>query len=396
MFEKIIFIKEDPILGVLDDFNSDLRINKINLGIGIYKDNNGKTLILNSVKKAETFLLRDKDNKNYLSIEGIKEFNRITQELLFGFNHEIIISNRACTVQTVGGTGALRIAADFIAKQTKVNFVWISNPGWPNHKNIFKSSGFKVMTYNYYDDVNHNINFDCMLNDLSHAIDGDVVVLHGCCHNPTGVDLNFDQWVRLSEFCSKKNILPVFDFAYQGFYKSLDEDVNGLRIFVKNNPEIIIASSFSKNFGLYNDRVGACTFVTKDNDIANNVLSHIKSIVRSHYSTPPAHGAAIVTTILNNKLLREDWINELTIMRNRIKFIRNKLVEILEKKDVKVDFSFIKKQYGMFSLSGLTNLQIKCLRDKFGIYMINSGRINVAGITLKNIEYLCNSLVSVL
>ncbi|CRK85639.1 Aspartate aminotransferase [Candidatus Providencia siddallii] len=396
MFEKIVFAPDDPILSVSDSFNNDLRKNKINLSVGVYRDFTGKVSVLDVVKKTEKFLLRNENSKNYLSIDGKTEFNQIVQKLIFGSGHEIITSKRVCTVQTIGGTGALHIAADFVAKQTDAKSVWISNPTWINHKNIFEAAGLKIKTYDYYDVINHNINFNAMLNDLSDSVSGDIIILHGCCHNPTGVDPTTEQWFKISDLCARKNILPVFDFAYHGFCKGINEDFESLRIFSKNNKEIIIATSFSKNFGLYNDRIGACTFVAKNSNNANRIFSQIKAIIRSKYSTPPAHGAEIVTTILSEESLKISWLKELKEMRDRIKYIRKILIERLKKISSKKNFDFIANQNGMFSLSGFTKKQIECLRDEFGIYILNTGRINIASITLDNINYLCDSIVKIL
>ncbi len=396
MFEKITSAPADPILGLADSFRADPRDNKINLGIGVYKDESGKTPVLDTVKKAEKFLLDNENTKNYLAISGMPEFGRVTQELLFGAQHEIVTSKRARTAQAPGGTGALRIAADFIAKQTNAKRVWISNPTWPNHKNIFEAAGLEVLTYNYYDAAKHGMDFDGMLNSLSSAVAGDVIVLHGCCHNPTGIDPTAEQWTKLAALCADKGLLPVFDFAYQGFAKGLDEDAEGLRIFTKNNPEMIVASSFSKNFGLYNERVGACTIIAKDSDNAERAFSQAKAVIRANYSNPPAHGAAVVTTILSDDVLKAEWIQELTAMRERIKRMRQLLVKTLEEKGAKQDFSFIINQNGMFSFSGLTKEQVERLRSEFGIYAVSSGRINVAGLTLENMVPLCDAIVKVL
>ncbi|CAA2930415.1 amino acid aminotransferase [Arsenophonus endosymbiont of Bemisia tabaci] len=396
MFENIIAAPADPILGLAESFNADQRKQKINLGIGVYKDESGKTRILSSVKKAEKYLLDNGVTKNYLAISGIAEFATVTQTLLFGNNHPIISENRARTSQAPGGTCALRITAEFIAKQTSAQRVWISQPTWLNHQNIFKAGGLTCCHYNYYDAEKHNLDFAGMLSSLEDAKPGDVLLLHGCCHNPTGIDSTPEQWEILSTLAAEKNLLPVFDFAYQGFAKGLDEDAQGLRIFTNKNPEIIIASSYSKNFGLYNERVGACTIVANNSDQAERAFSQIKSIIRANYSNPPAHGGAIVTTILSDELLKKEWIEELTTMRQRIQRMRKLFVNTLQEKGVKQDFSFISKQNGMFSFSGLNEEQVTQLREKHAIYAISSGRINVAGFTLENMVPLCKAIIDVL
>ncbi|MDE9542487.1 amino acid aminotransferase [Xenorhabdus bovienii] len=396
MFEKITAAPADPILGLADSFKVDPRENKINLGIGVYKDETGKTPVLTTVKKAEKFLLENETTKNYLAISGLPEFGRVTQELLFGNTSAIITDKRARTVQSPGGTGALRTAADFIAKQTNAKRVWISNPTWPNHKGVFSSAGLEIREYQYYNAEKHALDFDGMLASLSEAQAGDVVLLHGCCHNPTGIDPTAEQWQKLADLSAANGWLPVFDFAYQGFARSLDEDAEGLRIFTKNHNELIVASSYSKNFGLYNERVGACTIVATDSDTAEKAFSQAKSIVRTNYSNPPAHGASVVTTILSNDELKAEWIQELATMRERIRRMRQLFVNTLQEKGAKQDFSFIISQNGMFSFSGLTKEQVDRLREEFGIYAVSSGRINVAGLTLENMVPLCEAIVAVL
>ncbi|WP_445374458.1 amino acid aminotransferase [Photorhabdus tasmaniensis] len=396
MFEKITAAPADPILGLADTFRSDPRTNKINLGIGVYKDETGKTPILTSVKKAEQYLLENEATKNYLPISGLVEFGNVTQELLFGKDHPVVTDKRARTAQSPGGTGALRIAADFIAKQTNAKQVWISNPTWPNHKNVFSAAGLEVREYKYYDAEKHALNFEDMLASLSDVQAGDVVLFHGCCHNPTGIDPTPAQWAKLAEMSAEKGWLPIFDFAYQGFAKGLNEDAEGLRIFAKNHNELIVASSYSKNFGLYNERVGACTIVAGDSDTAEKAFSQAKAIIRANYSNPPSHGASIVATILSNEELKAAWEQELTTMRERIQRMRQLFVNTLQEKGAKQDFSFIINQNGMFSFSGLTKEQVERLREEFGIYAVSSGRINVAGLTLENMAPLCEAIVAVL
>lgn len=396
MFENITAAPADPILGLADSFRQDPRENKINLGIGVYKDETGKTPVLSCVKKAEKYLLDNETTKNYLPITGIPEFGTVTQALLFGDNSDIITAKRARTAQAPGGTGALRIAADFIAKQTSAKRVWISNPTWPNHNGIFAGADLEICTYNYYDAENHSLDFNGMLASLEAAQAGDVILLHGCCHNPTGIDPTAEQWAQLSVLVKEKGLLPVFDFAYQGFAAGLDEDAQGLRIFAKSHPEMLVASSYSKNFGMYNERVGACTLVAADPDTADRAFSQIKIVIRTNYSNPPSHGGAVVTTVLSDPELKEEWIQELTTMRERIKRMRQLFVNTLQEKGAKQDFSFIIRQNGMFSFSGLTKEQVARLRDEYAVYAVSSGRINVAGLTLENMVPLCEAIVAVL
>ncbi|QVV75237.1 amino acid aminotransferase, partial [Serratia marcescens] len=385
-----------PILGLTDIFRADARPNKINLGIGVYKDETGKTPVLTSVKKAEQYLLENETTKNYLGIEGIPAFASCTQELLFGKESPIVTARRARTAQTPGGTGGLRVAADFIANQTSAKRIWISNPSWPNHKNVFSAVGLEVLEYAYYDAANHALDFDGLLNSLKQAQAGDVVLFHGCCHNPTGIDPTAEQWAQLAELSVANGWLPLFDFAYQGFANGLEEDAQGLRIFAAKHQELIVASSYSKNFGLYNERVGACTLVAADAETADRAFSQVKAAIRANYSNPPSHGAAVVATILGNDALRAMWEQELTDMRQRIHRMRQLFVNTLQEKGAQQDFSFIIQQNGMFSFSGLTKEQVLRLREEFGVYAVNSGRVNVAGMTPDNMAPLCEAIVAVL
>ncbi|CAI1582304.1 amino acid aminotransferase [Serratia marcescens] len=396
MFEKITAAPADPILGLTDIFRADARPNKINLGIGVYKDETGKTPVLTSVKKAEQYLLENETTKNYLGIEGIPAFASCTQELLFGKESPIVADRRARTAQTPGGTGGLRVAADFIANQTSAKRIWISNPSWPNHKNVFSAVGLEVLEYAYYDAANHALDFDGLLSSLKQAQAGDVVLFHGCCHNPTGIDPTPEQWAQLAELSVANGWLPLFDFAYQGFANGLEEDAQGLRIFAAKHKELIVASSYSKNFGLYNERVGACTIVAADAETADRAFSQVKAAIRANYSNPPSHGAAVVATILGNDALRAMWEQELTGMRQRIHRMRQLFVNTLQEKGAQQDFSFIIQQNGMFSFSGLTKEQVLRLREEFGVYAVNSGRVNVAGMTPDNMAPLCEAIVAVL
>lgn len=396
MFNHIEAAPADPILGLGEAFKAETRAGKINLGIGVYMSDEGVTPIVKAVAKAQARLLEEETSKTYLTIDGIQAFNRFTQELLFGKDSEVITSGRAKTAQSLGGTGALRIAAEFIKRQTKAKRVWISNPTWPNHHAIMGALDLEIKTYRYYNPETNALDWDNLLADLSHAEAGDVVLLHGCCHNPTGIDPTHEQWDTLAKLSAEKGWLPLFDFAYQGLGNGLDEDAYGLRAFVKNNRELLIASSYSKNFGLYNERVGAFTLVADNAEEANAAFTQIKSIIRMIYSNPPSHGANTVARVLNDEELRAEWIEELDGMRNRIKNMRSKMVSLLKEKGAKRDFSFIDQQNGMFSYSGLTAEQVDRLREEFAIYAVRTGRFNVAGITNSNIDALCEAIVKVI
>ncbi|KZM40548.1 aromatic amino acid aminotransferase [Marinomonas sp. SBI22] len=395
MFENIQAAPADPILGLNESFANETSPNKINLGVGVYKDEQGKTPILQAVKQAEERLLSSETSKSYLSIEGTSQYREAVQGLLFGQDHPIITKKLAHTAHTPGGTGALRVAAEFIKKHIPNATVWVSNPTWANHQAVFQSVGLEVASYAYYDAVNKSLDFEAMLASLSQIPEGDVVLFHGCCHNPTGIDPTTEQWQQLANLCSKQGFLPLFDFAYQGFGVGLEEDAKGLRTFTQQVPEMLIASSFSKNFGLYNERVGAITLVCDTTEQVDAAFTQLQRTIRTNYSNPPAHGAAIVTEILSDPALRSLWEMELESMRKRIHEMRSLFVSTLRANGVDQDFSFISRQQGMFSFSGLTPDQVSRLRQEFAIYIVGSGRINVAGITHENIKPLCDAISAV-
>ncbi|QHS13543.1 amino acid aminotransferase [Shewanella sp. Arc9-LZ] len=396
IFSQVTLAPADPILGLTDAFKADTRSHKVNLGVGIYKDEAGQTPILSSVKKAEAILLETEKTKNYLGIEGVQAYNQVVQELLFGPESQIISDKRSVTAQAPGGTGALRVASEFLVRNTKSTTIWVSNPTWANHQNIFETAGLTVKEYRYYKAETHDMDFDSMLVDLANADAGDVVLLHGCCHNPTGIDLSIEQWTLVAKVCLEKSLLPLFDFAYQGFGAGLDEDAQGLRTVAAVVPELLIANSFSKNFGLYNERVGAVTIVAENQDDAVKSFSQIKKTIRANYSNPPAHGGLIVSTILADAALRQEWEIELTLMRERIAEMRSLFVESLKAEGVEQDFSFISRQNGMFSFSGLNKSQVARLKDEFAIYIVGSGRISVAGLTKNNIPAVCKAIAQVI
>ncbi len=396
-FEKIAAAPADPILGLTEEFKNDSRAEKINLGVGIFKNNEGQTPILKCVKKAEEIILATEKTKSYLPIVGAPEYGRLVRELVLGKDSEILAADRARTAQAPGGTGALRVGADFLKQQNVTAKIWISDPTWANHMQVFGKAGLEIGRYAYYDKATQGLDFEGMKNDLrTKAKAGDAVLLHACCHNPTGIDPDPAQWEELAKLVSELGLLPFFDFAYQGFGNGIEEDAAGIRTFLKYNPEVLIASSFSKNFGLYNERIGAITVVSATKDDADRVFSQLKIAVRANFSNPPVHGASIVTTVLSTPELRALWEQEVKEMRDRIKEMRSLLVEKLKARNAKVDFSFINNQYGMFSFSGLSKEQVARLKSEFGIYIVGSGRISVAGITTSNIDPLCDAIVKVL
>ncbi|WP_108650994.1 amino acid aminotransferase [Dongshaea marina] len=396
MFETIESAPADPILGLAEAFRRDTRENKINLGAGIFKDDQGKTPVLPSVKIAEQRLVEGEQSKSYLPIEGDVEYGRLIRELLLGADSSVLQAGRARTAQTPGGTGALKVAADFIARQLPSKRIWISRPSWANHIKIFEAAGLEVKFYTYYDAEQHNLDFAGMKESLAAVKAGDVVLFHGCCHNPTGIDPTLEQWQELAEMSQQGGWLPLFDFAYQGFSTGLEADTQGLRIFAKLHDELLIASSCSKNFSLYKERVGAFTLIAADSEEAERSFSQVKSIIRSNYSNPPAHGAAVVRVILDDPKLRTQWEQELAEMRERIHQMRELMVAKLREHGATADYSFICQQNGMFSFSGLNLQQVTRLKEEFGIYMVDSGRISVAGINPGNVDTLCKAIAQVL
>ncbi len=396
MFESLTPAPPDPILGLTEAFNKDANPNKVNLGQGVYKDAQGNTPVLRSVKAAEARMVADEETKDYLNIAGLAAYGSLVQELIFGAENAIVQEARAVTAQTPGGTGALRVAADFIAKTKPGAQVWVSDPTWPNHPSVFKAAGLEVKSYPYFDAATNGVAFDAMLAALRAIPEGDVLLLHGCCHNPTGVDLDASQWQAIVEVVRARKLLPLIDFAYQGFATGLREDAEGVNIVAAGVPELLVASSYSKNFGLYSERVGALTLVAGSTDAAQAALSHIKTVIRSNYSNPPQHGAAIVARVLADPALRAQWEQEVAEMRDRINTMRHLFVETLNEKGVDRDFSFIARQRGMFSFSGLSPEQIKALRDRHAVYAVGSGRFSVAGMTEHNMDYLCSAIADVL
>ncbi len=396
MFEQVSVAPPDSILGITDAFNKDANPKKINLSVGVYKDEKGQTPILPSVKEAETRILKSENNKNYKPIDGAADYNKHVQELLLGANSPLVAAGRVVTAHTPGGTGGLRVTGDFLSKVKPGGTIWVSDPTWANHEAIFKAAGLNVKVYPYFDAAANGLALDKMLAALSGAAAGDAVLLHGACHNPTGIDPTPEQWKKIADAVSAAKLLPVLDFAYQGFGDGLREDAAGLDALVAKLPEIVVVSSFSKNFGLYNERVGAVTVVSGTKEVAQAVLSQVKVTIRSNYSNPPAHGGTIVSTVLGDPALRAQWESEVAAMRKRIHEMRTLFVSELKSRGVAKDMSFIVKQKGMFSFSGLTKEQVERLKKEFSIYVVGSGRINVAGMTKDNMGPLCDAVATVM
>ena len=395
MLETVKPAPADAILGLTVAFNKDPRAEKINLSVGIYQDENGKTPTLASVREAEQRLAAGPSSKTYLPIPGAAGYLQATQQLAFGSGSELPSSGRIAGAHTPGGTGGLRVVADFLHENFPQATVWLSDPTWPNHQSIFAAAGVPTKNYPYFDQAANSLKLDAMLEAIGKMAAGDVILLHGCCHNPTGIDPTAAQWKQIVAAINKRGVLPFLDFAYQGFGDGLEEDAVGLREFAQAGGELIVCSSFSKNFGLYRERVGALAFVCQSSKDAGAVQSQINRAVRANYSNPPAHGAEIVETILKDVELRKMWEAELASMRNRINGMRSQLVDTLAEKGVPGDYSFMTQQRGMFSFSGLTKDQVELLRDEYAIYIVGSGRINVAGLTPANIDRVAESIGAV-
>ena len=393
-FDHLELAPADPILGLTDAFKADTNPKKVNLGVGVYQNEQGVTPVLKCVKEAEKILLETEGSKTYLPISGLPDYGRLTRELLFGKDSALVDDGRAVTCHCPGGTGALRIASDFIYQQHIASRVWISDPTWGNHFQIVEAAGLKTERYPYYDRAAHALAFDRMLDTLEQASEGDVVIIHACCHNPTGIDPTHEQWDELSSFLARKKLLPLIDFAYQGFGHGIEEDAYGVRKILEKNSEVLIASSFSKNFGMYSERVGALTCVSASKEAGTNALSQIKLAIRCAISNPPAHGEKVVITVLSDPKLRALWEQELTEMRERMHRMRNLLADKLKAAGAG-DFDFITKQNGMFSFSGLTKEQVEQLRAQYGIYIVGSGRMCVAGINDDNVDYLADAITKV-
>ncbi|KGJ94676.1 amino acid aminotransferase [Colwellia psychrerythraea] len=396
MFGSLKALPADPILGLLAKYKKDNNPNKIDLGVGVFKNEAGHTAVLDCVKKAEQHRTNTEDSKVYIGPTGSPVFNDEMAKLIFGAEHKVLNENRARTISTPGGTGALRVAAEFIKSCKAGATIWVSNPTWANHTGLFAAAGLNVKTYPYYDYENKSLDFDGMLNTLKEVSSDDVVLLHACCHNPSGMDLSNEQWQQVADVAKNVGFTPLIDMAYQGFGAGLDEDAYGLRLMAETVKEMIVCSSCSKNFGLYRERIGACTIIGESSiavDIANSVLLYV---VRVIYSMPPAHGAAIVETILSSDELRNEWYAELKEMRDRINGNRTLIVDKLIENGVTRDFSFISRQKGMFSFLGLTPEQVQQLQDEYSIYLVGSSRMSIAGIANSNVDYLAESIAKVL
>jgi aromatic-amino-acid transaminase len=395
-FDAVELAPRDPILGLNEQFNADNRSNKVNLGVGVYCDDQGRIPLLDSVHQAEIARVQAAAARGYLPIDGISGYNKGAQTLLLGKDSPILAEGRAITTQSLGGTGGLKTGADFLKTLLPNAKVVISDPTWANHRGIFEGAGFKVGTYAYYDAATHGLDFNAMQASLRALPAGSIVVLHACCHNPTGVDLSTEQWKQVAQIVKNGQLVPFLDIAYQGFGDGLEEDAAAVRLLAGMDITMLVSSSFSKSLSLYGERVGALTVIASSKDEGARVLSQVKRVIRTNYSNPPTHGGTLVASVLNTPELRALWETELTGMRNRIRDMRSQFVEKLKALGVKQDFSFVRQQRGMFSYSGLTSAQVERLRAEHGIYAVSSGRICVAALNSRNIDYVTKAIAQVL
>ncbi|MDH0340967.1 aspartate/tyrosine/aromatic aminotransferase [Chromobacterium haemolyticum] len=395
IFSAVELAPRDPILGLNEAFNADTRTTKVNLGVGVYSDDNGKIPLLAAVKAAEKARLETMPPRGYQPIEGAQAYDSAVQNLLFGADSELIKAGQVVTAQALGGTGALKIGADFLKRLNPAAKVYISNPSWENHRALFESAGFEVENYPYYDADTRGVDFDGMRAFLAQLPAGSVIVLHACCHNPTGADLSDAQWAEVVQVCRERGLVPFLDMAYQGFADGIDADAVAVRLFSASGLQFFVSSSFSKSFSLYGERVGALSIVTAGKEESARVLSQLKRVIRTNYSNPPIHGGAVVAAVLSNPELRQLWEDELAGMRDRIRAMRVGLVEAIKAEGVAQDFSFVAQQRGMFSYTGLSAAQVERLRADFGIYAVSTGRICLAALNSKNLAYVASAIAQV-
>lgn len=394
MFESIERVPGDAILGLIEAFKNDKNPNKVDLGVGVYRDEQGNTPIMRAVKQAEKLLIDNEQTKAYIGSHGDPEYGADILKTVFGAESEVLANDRASATQSPGGTGALRLAADFIKSNLPGKSIWLSDPTWPNHLGVFGAAGLNIEKYPYVD-ADNRLDFDGMLAALKQIPQGDVVLLHACCHNPTGFDLSQDQWQQVLAVLQERELLPLVDFAYQGFGDGMDEDAYGVRLLANTLDEMLITQSCSKNFGIYRERTGCFIAVAKDADDMANVRSQLAITARENYSNPPGHGSAIVATIFNSDELTTMWREELDEMRGRINGLRNDFVKALAPHGLDQRFAHVAEQRGMFSFTGLKPEHVEKLRDEHSIYMVKSGRANVAGLNSANLDYVCNAIADV-
>ncbi|BEI42373.1 MULTISPECIES: amino acid aminotransferase [unclassified Polynucleobacter] len=396
LFSSVQLAPKDPIFGLTEAYNADQRPGKVNLGVGVYYTDEGKVPLLRAVLEAEKEVVAKEAPRAYIPIEGPNPYNSAVQNLLFGKDSALIQAGRVVTAECLGGTGALRVGGDFVKRLEPTAKAAISSPSWENHRGIFEAAGYNVLEYTYFDPKTRGVDFDGMVKSLESFPAKTLVILHACCHNPTGADLTKDQWQTIISICQQKQLIPFLDIAYQGFADGIEQDGAAVRMFADSGMSFFVSSSFSKSFSLYGERVGALSIVTQSKEESARVLSQLKRVIRTNYSNPPTHGAAIVATVLNSPKLRQMWEDELAQMRDRIKSMRHGLKEKLAAAGVAQDFSFIEAQRGMFSYSGLTSDQVAKLQERDGIYALSTGRICVAALNTKNIDRVAQAIARVL
>ncbi len=396
MFEHVPPYAGDPILSLIGAFLSDPRERKANLGIGIYYDAAGKIPVLPTVQKAEALIAQQITPKPYLPMEGMASYREAVQKLIFGADNPVLKAGRIATIQTVGGSGALKVGADFLKRFFPNAQVWVSDPTWDNHRSMFDGAGFVVNDYPYYDAKTGSLNFSGMLETLKQLPKQSVVLLHPCCHNPTGIDLSKEQWIQIIDVLKAGGLIPFLDLAYQGFGDGFEEDVFAVRALAEAGVSFLLANSFAKNFSIYAERCGGLSIVCPDAKQAEQVLGQLKFTVRRNYSSPPQHGASVVSAVLNDPALKAEWAQEVAEMRTRIKAMRQRLYDVLSAAAPGRDFSYLITQRGMFSYSGLSPEQVDRLRDEFGVYLVRSGRMCIAGLNEGNIDYVAASMAAVL
>lgn len=396
MFEVLPQLAPDPILGLSAAFKQDTNPNKIDLGVGVYKDEQGNTPIVSAVAKAQQVLLERENSKTYITPQGVQGFIDGMLQLILGDASPVVLADRVAAVQAPGGCGALRILAELLKRCNDNAKVWVSDPTWANHIPLIGNAGLELATYPYFDKASASIRFEAMMDTLRNVEKGDIVLLHGCCHNPTGADLTKAQWDQVLEVAKEREFLPFVDIAYQGFGDGLEEDAYGVRLLAENLPEVIIAASCSKNFGLYRERVGLAALITQDSATRKIVQSQIQSVARGIYSMPPSYGGALVDIILSDATLKQEWIDEVDDMRTRMQSLRAMLVTKLAEQGADKDFSFVNQQKGMFSFLCITPEQVQAVREKHSVYFVDSSRVNIAGISQANVDALAKALVSVL
>jgi aromatic-amino-acid transaminase len=396
IFAAVELAPRDPILGLNESFNADTRSTKVNLGVGVYFDDNGKIPLLAAVKAAEDARVKAALPRGYQPIEGAPAYNQAVQNLLLGQDSALIANGQVITAQALGGTGALKIGADYLKRLNPNAKVYISDPSWENHRALFESAGFVVENYPYYDAATRGVNFDGMKACLNSLDAGSIIILHACCHNPTGADLSDAQWQEVVELCRARGLVPFLDMAYQGFADGIEPDAVAVRAFSASGLQFFVSSSFSKSFSLYGERVGALSIITAGKDESARVMSQLKRVIRTNYSNPPIHGGALVSAVLSSPELRQMWESELAGMRDRIRAMRTSLVESIKAQGVAQDFSFVIQQRGMFSYTGLTAAQVERMKEEFGIYAVSTGRICLAALNTKNVDYVAKAIATVI